>query len=153
MFTLYGIVFHANTKGYPVSQLSNMWPSTLEIDAAQRRLAPLQKSRQKHHFYVCTEAVSGGGSRGGTPASLIIFIPNLGPRGWIKIFLRPVWGSPLISGSGWPHPPLSEGLDLPPLSGMVSVLAQKLFGLVRSWPGSLLCCAIFVLLSLCSKRW
>ena len=65
MFTLYGIVFHANKKGYPVSQLSNMWPSTLEIDTAQHSFAPLQKSRQKHHSYMWTEAVSGGGSMGG----------------------------------------------------------------------------------------
>ena len=45
----------------------------------------------------------------GGPAPLI-FRPKWGPKGGKKFFGdRP----PLISGSGWPPPPLSEGLDLP----------------------------------------
>ena len=42
----------------------------------------------------------------------LTFRPNWGPKVRKKILLSP--GSSLISGSGWPPPPLSEGLD-PPL--------------------------------------
>ena len=50
----------------------------------------------------------GEGPRGPTP---LTFGPICGPKGWEKVFLdRP---TPLISGSGWPSPPLSEGLDPP----------------------------------------
>ena len=50
-------------------------------------------------------------SRGGVWAPLILQ-PNWGPKGWKKFF----WDQtppPLISGSRWLEPPLSEGLDSP----------------------------------------
>ena len=52
-----------------------------------------------------------GGSRGGAPPPLT-FRPNLGPKGRQNFLLSP--GSSLISGSGWPPPPLFDSLD-PPL--------------------------------------
>ena len=70
----------------------------------------------------------------GPLASLIIIRPNWGPRGTIKCFFE-TGAPPLSQCLDDPTPALSEGLDLPPLSGMVFALAQKLFGLVRSWPG------------------
>ena len=58
--------------------------------------------------------VFSGGSREGAQGArpLLIFRPKWGPMGR-KRFL---WGRPshpLISGCGWPGPPLSKGLDLP----------------------------------------
>ena len=40
--------------------------------------------------------------------------------------------SPLISGSGWPVPPLSEGLD-PPLSGVGSFTLYKVSVSAARW--------------------
>ena len=44
------------------------------------------------------------------PAHALLYIPNWVPKGW-KFFLENR-AQPLTSGSGWPGPPLSQGLDL-----------------------------------------
>ena len=48
-------------------------------------------------------AVADQGRGLGGPDSPVIFRPNWGSKGQKKLFLRP--GTPLISGSGWPHAP------------------------------------------------
>ena len=67
--------------------------------------------------YICIEKINKketvsdgtmGGARGARPP----YLPNWGPKGRTKFFLRA--GIPFISGPGWPPPPLSECLD-PPL--------------------------------------
>ena len=62
--------------------------------------------------YVWTVAVAdrGEGPRG--PGPPLIYRPNWGPKGWKKIGGP---SPPIISGSGWLPPYLSDGLD-PPLS-------------------------------------
>ena len=62
---------------------------------------------------------SGGSSEGAWGACPPSFRSKWGPKAWKKFFLRPpppylrVWmtAPPLISGSGWPRPPLPQGLD------------------------------------------
>ena len=54
----------------------------------------------------------------GEPGSPLIFKPNWGPKGRKKIFDTISPPRPLISGSGWPLPTLSEGL-VPPLPSVL----------------------------------
>ena len=61
--------------------------------------------------YVCvTDPGDGPGGPGSPPP--LIFRPNWRPKGRKKVFEIPP-PSHFISGSGWPGPALSEGLDLP----------------------------------------
>ena len=79
-------------------------------------------------LYVCCMHwwIQGRGPGGPPPH---IFRPNGVPKSREKIFLRP--GSPLIWGSWWPWPPLSEGLD-PPLV-CTSLLRECDVLLVATW--------------------
>ena len=99
---------------------------------------------------------SSGGSRGGVGGAQpppLFFIPNGGPNGLNFFFFFGGGGEifffetapPHISGSGWPLPPLSEGLN-PPLYfhankthfhmksfALSLVLKVRVFG-IRKWP-------------------
>ena len=79
-------------------------------------LSKLQSQSKLLGHFAVQWRIQGRGP--GEPGSPLIFKPNWGPKGRKKIFDTISPPRPLISGSGWPLPTLSEGL-VPPLPSVL----------------------------------
>ena len=87
-------------------QLLMLEPPTMRFsEGCQRCLAhsPMQLSATDISMLLSATGYNTVADPGG-PAPPLIFRPNWGQRGWKKCFWR--LSPPLISGSGWPPPPL-----------------------------------------------